>query len=593
MKVRVILFRFTGFLLVQTAALVCLCGNTTAKVHFRGPTFAVPVVKADVCRDFADAEQLYANALEYDHQDSETCVDQYFEAAVLTAQRSCPDQRSERTRHLHDSSLQKLVLAGHQFNRLNLNRGLSVIRRGTRQLIPVTYHGFIWDSKQFDLLTPVGDYYADAISTNYRCPGVGVPMIATSRRRTDDNFRSKLSTFSATLRLNVDSPSGPRLQLFDPLRVETTLVGQIPCPIHKDLSALYAYRLQTDPSDYLTGFIRPNSNDPNARNEQGNLYTLEPYQRGKTPIIMIHGLLSDAFAWAELVNELKSHPEFLDRFQIWVFQYQTGRPFLASAAELRSQIELACRKFDPQGSDPQLSNIVLAGHSMGGLVAKLQITSSGDRVWRSAANLPIEQIVACPDLRLRLERVFFFEPSQRISRVVYLATPHRGSSAATRLIGRLASSLIREPKEIRQQHKELIRDNPGVFTKEITRRIPTSIDLLEPKSKMLQAIDQLPVRDGVILHSIIGNRCLTLTLARSDGVVPVKNAIERRASTQLFVKATHGDVKKVPEAIKEFRAILDLHLNQSSPFHISTIPIESGEQSSHFERAWITSETVR
>jgi pimeloyl-ACP methyl ester carboxylesterase len=566
-----------------------LAGNG---LYWQGPTFALPLVKPDVCRDFADAEQLYANAREYDHQDSATCVDQYFEAAVLTARRECVDQRSERTRHVHESSVQKLVLCGHQFGRLNLNRGLTVIRGGVKHVIPITYRGFIWRTDQFDLLTPVGEYFTDELSTNYRCPGVGVPMVATSRRRTNDNYRSKVSAFAATLRLNVDSPAGIRLELYDPLRVETTMVGQTPCPIHKDLSAIYAYRLRTTPREDLARFINPYLISADLETDQGQLYTLEPYQRGKTPIIMIHGLLSDPFTWAEMVNELRVQPEFNERFQIWLFEYPTGRPFLGSAAELRSQIEGACRKFDPQGSDPALSNIILFGHSMGGLIAKMQITNSGDRVWRAAANRPFDQVIMCDDLRAQLTRTFFFKPSRRITRVVYLATPHRGSALSTRLIGRFASTLVREPNEIRQKHNDLVRDNPGVFSRQVTRRVPTSIDLLEPKSKLLQEIDQLPVRNGVSIHSIIGDKCLSVTLSRSDGVVPVENARDRRSITERFVKATHGDVKNNEDTIEEILSILDLHVNQSHQCQISTIPIETEVEANQFQRAWVTSTSL-
>ena len=61
----------------------------------------------------------------------------------------------------------------------------------------------------------------------------------------------------------------------------------------------------------------------------------------RAPIIFIHGLLSDPLTWADLANDLWAHPEITHRYQFWVFQYPTGKPFLESAADLRSQLAQA------------------------------------------------------------------------------------------------------------------------------------------------------------------------------------------------------------------------------------------------------------
>lgn len=36
---------------------------------------------------------------------------------------------------------------------------------------------------------------------------------------------------------------------------------------------------------------------------------------------------------------------------------------------------------DPDGEDPALRNLVLIGHSQGGLLARLMVTDSGTRFW--------------------------------------------------------------------------------------------------------------------------------------------------------------------------------------------------------------------
>ncbi|QEG00098.1 Alpha/beta hydrolase family protein [Stieleria maiorica] len=333
----------------------------------------------------------------------------------------------------------------------------------------------------------------------------------------------------------------------------------MPCPIAKDLSAPIVYRLSTRQGGVFEGFLQPFATGPRLGISGARLYTLEPYQPGKIPVVFIHGLLSDRFTWAEMVNELKARPGFDERFQIWVFEYPTGRTFLGSAAELRSQLETMCRRFDPCGRDPQLSNVILAAHSMGGLVAKMQITSSGDLLWRSVADRTFDQVSMTPMTRQRLAETFFFDPSPRISRVVYFATPHRGSEFAARLIGRIGSACVEEPENEVRMHRMLITANPDVFAREVRRRIPTSLDLLEPQSKLLQASDRLPIRCGVVTHSIIGAHCWTLSLGRSDGVVSVESARDRNATTERLVEATHSRVKSAPEAVEEFLAILKWH----------------------------------
>ncbi|MEM1069038.1 MAG: hypothetical protein AAGI63_09095, partial [Planctomycetota bacterium] len=115
----------------------------------------------------------------------------------------------------------------------------------------------------------------------------------------------------------------------------------------------------------------------------------------------------------------------------------------------------------------------------------------------------------------------------------------------------------------RLAYQQLIRLNPGVFTEEVQERIPTSIDLLDPDSRLLQTIAKLPIEPCVQMHSVIGTKCCTLLNGKSDGVVPVKSAIEPRAISERRIKTTHGRLNDHPEAIEEVIAILNQHAWQS------------------------------
>ena len=208
--------------------------------------------------------------------------------------------------------------------------------------------------------------------------------------------------------------------------------------------------------------------------------------------------------------------------------------------------------------------MVLVGHSLGGLISKLQITSSGDRLWRSIASRPFDEVSMKPGTQVKLAESFFFEPSPDVKRVVFIGTPHGGSGIANRSLGRLGSALVNEPLDRVQGHAELIRCNPGVFRREVGRRIPTSIDFLNPKSHLLEAVSTLPVHCNVKLHSIIGNSCWNPLSGTSDGVVPLTSAKKQRSTTERLVKAPHAKLHKHRDSIHELLMILQLHLDETS-----------------------------
>ena len=208
--------------------------------------------------------------------------------------------------------------------------------------------------------------------------------------------------------------------------------------------------------------------------------------------------------------------------------------------------------------------MVIVGHSMGGLVANLQVTYSGDALWNSAASIPLEQLRTDPATRATLGRSLFLR-SQRRRRTgdlhrhaafgLRLGPPIRGQSRL-----RVGRSPRRSPT---QRHAQLMRDNPDVFSDELARRFPTSVDLLEPSSPILNATARLPYRPGVAVHSIVGEGRYTVGSGPSDGVVPVSSAVSaaapaRRSST-LSIRKNHamrtssprscGSLPNMPQAV--------------------------------------------
>ena len=114
---------------------------------------------------------------------------------------------------------------------------------------------------------------------------------------------------------------------------------------------------------------------------------LEPYEPGKIPVLMVHGLWSSPMTWMEMFNDLRSVPEIRKHYQFWFYEYPTGQPFWVSAAQMRHDLAKLRDVLDPRHLEPALDQMVLVGHSMGGLVSRLQTVDSGDGYWRTGQRL--------------------------------------------------------------------------------------------------------------------------------------------------------------------------------------------------------------
>lgn len=479
------------------------------------------------------------------------CIDSYFAAATIAwpfqaTSLAAPDDRATA---LYRSAVRSLVESAARFGRLDRRQGIVL---SNSRLVPVTYQGFVWDPEDFCTFMPVGSYESHRLSNRYVSGGVGVPYVVLTTNPPRHPFTNKAQAFAATV---VVAPMGTgncfSLQFYDPLRTAMTASG---LPLARDLTAPIAYAASRESDGWLDDFLRPNRGDA-----ADGLHMREPFQPGKIPVVFIHGLASDPLTWAQLENDLRAQPALFNRFQFWFFRYDTGNPFLGSAARLRYQLVALRQTYDPTRSNPNLSRMVLIGHSMGGLLAKMQVTYSGDFVWQAAATRPLYTIVTDPTTRAQLEASFFFQPSPDITRVIYIATPHRGSSEASRCVGRISSALIQEPPEWTERHAQLVRDNPDAFRAELRRKIPNSVDLLEPDSLILQATDRLPYRCGVALHTVLGDDRWTLTQGPSDGVVAVSSSRLGGGQSELVVDAKHTDVQRVAPTVREVMCILSQH----------------------------------
>lgn len=512
-----------------------------------------------------------------------TCVDAYYAAATegwkalrdraAAARLPCrepldygcddPDAAAYR------AAVAKLLETGRKYGRLDPRVGLTVERAGRKHCIPVEHVGFAWGAEDFDRVEVAADYGTDQLHKLQQRPGLGLPTVVVKRRRAGDRFAADGQAFSATALL---LPSGPEaaapfaLRLVNPAEIERVPTDDLDAPLAGDLSAPHARLIAENRRTFLEGFLRPGSTD-----DPSQLVMLEPYRPGKIPVVFIHGLLSDPQTWIPPVNDLLGEAWFRERYQPWFFRYATGRPFLAAAAELRRELKAALA-LPAAADDPAARNMVLIGHSMGGLVSKMQISASGTAVWDLVAYRPFETLVADDRDRARLRSVFFWQPQPHVKRVVFIGTPHNGSTDARRWLARAASFLVRPSEEQRTHYQRLKDDNPTLFKPVVERGIPTSIDLLTPDHPLLVALADLPRAKDVRRHSIIGDKYFLPAQGPSDGIVPVDSARIPNVDSERLLPEFHEYLHQVPATVAELTRILQEHLAAYDAEHASPLP---------------------
>lgn len=523
------------------------------------------------------AEALRRQGCQAVAQDRADGVDRLYEAAVeaygVLALRgdAAPDTPAGREAiRLYNDSLGMCLQAASAFGRIDPRSHLVIAPQGRRGVVPIVHLGFVWSPEDVSMLVdPATIRPMREIKTRHARPGVGAVEVA---QRVDLNrttpFLARAHPFAATAVLHPDLAAwfggpvpevgGDRLELIDPWRVDRVAIGPHTVRLAADFDAPMAQLRASTGGERLgyLGFLRPG----NFEEGQG-LYVFEPYQPGKIPVVLVHGLLSSPVGFAQMINDLRADPRIEGRYQFWVYAYPTGNNFLRSARGLRAGLDRAVATFDPGGVDPAMRQMVLLGYSMGGLIVKAQVTFSGEHVWDTVAARPLETLNVGPAQRAMISEIVHFEPRPYVRRVIYMVTPHRGSTLANALVGRLGDSLVRLPDDTEVFYREIRRDNPGVFRPGFERPV-SSIDLLEAEHPLLMTLDRLPRSSLVAAHSVIGLHSGWGLQPPGDDVVPVTSARVSGVASERFIDEVHTGMSQNPAAIEEVRRVLLEHAAQ-------------------------------
>ena len=277
----------------------------------------------------------------------------------------------------------------------------------------------------------------------------------------------------------------------------------------------------------------------------------------KTPVVLVHGLISDPTDFHDLYVRLSNDPAFRQRYQVWFFYYPSSLPVPYSAMLLREDLEEAIRRLDPGGNHPALHRAVLVGHSMGGLLSRLAVSDGGERYYGHFFREPIDRLRLSGEQRALVRRGFFYRASPSVRRVVFVATPHHGSRLAGGMLGSLGRLLVRVPLSVRTNIGRIITDNRHAVVEGTPLKPASSLDSLSPRDPLVAAINDLPIRPDVHLHSILGDRGRGGPPERtSDGVVPYASSHLPQAESERLVPAGHTGTLQRTETAAEIQRLL-------------------------------------
>jgi hypothetical protein len=162
-------------------------------------------------------------------------------------------------------------------------------------------------------------------------------------------------------------------------------------------------------------------------------------------------------------------------------------------------------------------------------------------------------------LKERVVKIVQFQPRPEISRVVFFATPHRGSDLAVNPISDFFSRLIRLPFGFLEHDRIALQSALREDVRDLFVAPANSITFLRANSPLLKSILALPMRPGVPFHSVVGDRGRGDAPESSDGVVPYWSSRMEGAKSEKIVPSGHG-AHEHPDGIAELRRILSLHL---------------------------------
>ena len=386
----------------------------------------------------------------------------------------------------------------------------------------------------YDDIVPAADVPLEALKERYTTYGLGVPLVGVipadkvkNSGKQMFNIATRGTVTPITCLLTFPKGEKPRLVLLPRVSESRFRVGRLSYELAADWSApLEVYwNLTHVKDDRILGLLRPQE----LRDTTG-LSCIEPYDPDKIPVILTHGLASSANTFDNFVNRLWADPEVRRSYQFWYFNYPSGIAWTISARAYRESIRNLRNQVDPHHKNRNWDNLVVVGHSMGGLITHY---SQCVEPWNIllGSNIPREKLqpllneryidAPFPDKAMEsLRQDYYFRPVQA-GLVVYMATPHRGAPVAKYRLVTMLTKLVTLPHTLLKEAYNLATLQRDMFllNPQDAYLWFTSVNQLKPDSYSIRGLQGLQVRNAPT-HSVIGDRGINDCPGCSDGIVP-------------------------------------------------------------------------
>lgn len=587
---------------------------TAAGMHAIGELAYIEGIQAMRRGDEATALDMYGASVAHAYM--------YLLDDRFTDERNEFDPEYRQACDLYNGALEGVLRIAAAGGGLRPGRVLTVDTGGQKFDIQVDVRGR-WKIDEIERFEFASDYEVNGLANQYHTYGLGVPLIAVRKTSVPSAYLAKTSadvspaerfyppglTFPMTAFLHVTAhPHSPHhvydedrdehiecntvhhcvLSLCDPLEATDIAVKHIrgSVPLESDLSLPLAYFLnqpvfreaKLDNIAFL-GLL-----NPLAGNKVRGLYMLEPYNPAKIPVVLVHGLASSPVTWTDMYNDLRAAPDIRERYQFWFYFYPTGQPFWVSATQLRMDLANTLAALDPERQSPSLDEMVLIGHSMGGLLSRLQTMESGDDFWHLVSDRSPEELQGDEAVKRKLLSMLYFRPSPSVARVVTMGTPHRGSEFSNRFTRTLTHAVTDIPSLMIDDEWRLVRQNPGYFNSTALMKMDTGVDSLAPDSPFFAPMLASGKARWVKYHNIVGvvdkqDFLRRIADEKGDGVVSLASASISGVESEVTVPAGHTSIHGHPKTIREVQRILREHLREleSGKLHLASFNERSGQ----------------
>jgi pimeloyl-ACP methyl ester carboxylesterase len=431
-----------------------------------------------------------------------------------------------------------------------------------------------------DMLVSATALRFNGLRSTYRRDGFGAELVARvppqqvgdpsasvdgviGRRDKDTPAFSEIPYVPATLLLDFQGQdlqavlSSQQLVVhpYDPYRRQMVTLHGDEVPLAGNFTTAYGLWLAQ------SGFARQSLRSMLGRTEgidRPHLYLMQPYDPDRRILLMLHGLASSPEAWVNVANEVMGDEALRQHYQIWQVYYPTNVPIAINRAQIQELVAQTLKHFDPQGSAAASRDMVLIGHSMGGVIGRLLLTSSGEGLFDALMADRRMDDARRRRVRERLQPLLHFSPLPQVDRAIFIAAPIRGTPMAEGRLGRFVGRLVRLPITLLERFGDVLQDMTGqdVGRPDGKHAVPNAIDNLRDTDPFIRATAELPIAPGVRYNTIIARKDPKVPLAQSDdGLVPYASARLEGAESEKVITSWHS-VQETPQAILEIRRIL-------------------------------------